>query len=230
MIKLDPLNDGKSEVTFIDAMGDDLRVVNAARVSMHKESEYEVTDDGEVRLSDKDTKLVNYLAKHEHWTPFSHGMLTRRIQMPIFVARQWFKHQVGFTRNEVSRRYVDESPEFFLPSEWRSRPEGSIKQGSGDTLIRSEIIQSDLSIHTDSMTEAYRALIDIEGVAPEMARMILPQNMYTEFYETASLAGYARLCKLRLDHHAQKETAMFADAVHNIASSMFPVSWEALIT
>lgn len=224
MIRLDPLNDGISEVSFIDMMGDDLRVVNAARVSMKKESEYEVSDSGDVALSNKDARLIEYLAENQHWTPFSHCMLTLRIKMPIFVARQWYKHQVGFTRNEVSRRYVDDAPQFYLPSEWRGRPEGSIKQGSSGTVSHS-IPLHDLLTSTGEM---YSDLLEA-GVAPEMARMILPQNMYTEFYETASLAGYSRLCKLRLDPHAQPETAVFADSVHTIAASLFPTSWAALM-
>ena len=141
------------EVTLIDSMGSDLNVVNAARVSFAKESEWEdnepqydgsgafgwaaVKKEGDwiFRLSEKDQRLISYLAKHNHWTPFAHCFLSFRIKAPIFVARQLVKHQVGLAWNEVSRRYVDDEPEFFLPKEWRTRPEGNVKQGSGSTTM-----------------------------------------------------------------------------------------------
>jgi thymidylate synthase (FAD) len=231
---IDPLNDGISKVELIDSMGNDLHVVNAARVSMAKESEWDWKKDEddmgmfwEHVLSEKDTKLVNYLAKHGHWTPFSHVMVTLRIKMPIFVARQWFKHTVGFTRNEVSRRYVDDAPEFYRPIEWRRRAE-NVKQGSGEVI---EHMTGWAQSGTRSEREAvkdYEYLLEME-VCPEQARMVLPHSMYTEFFETASLAAYARLCKLRLDPHAQKETQLYAQAVDDVVKEVAPVSWQALM-
>lgn len=229
-IKHDPLDDGISQVTLIDYMGDDLRVVNAARVSFDKESSW-VEDprnpDFPNVLSERDRKLIHYLARHDHWSPFSHCMVTLRIKMPIFVARQWFKHSVGFTRNEVSRRYVDSTPEFYIPKTWRKRAE-NVKQGSSDEAhCESSSFSSYASAQCDIILTLYSYMIE-GGVAPEMARMILPQSAYTEFYETGSLAAYARLAKLRLDSHAQKETQLYAEAVSEIMSRLFPVSWEAL--
>lgn len=237
----DPLDDGISSVEFIDHIGSDLTVVNAARVSMHKESEWEIDGFDEyidpdprvisyqprLKLSAKDEKLIHYLARHNHWTPFSHCIVTLRIKMPIFVARQWFKHSVGFTRNEVSRRYVDSTPEFYVPKTWRKRAE-NVKQGSSDEAhCGSYRLSSDASALYDKTLALYSYMIE-GGVCAEQARMILPQSMYTEFYETGSLAGYARLCKLRLDSHAQKETRLYAEAVSEIMARLFPVSWAAL--
>lgn len=221
----DPLNDTISSVTLIDSMGDDLRVVNAARVSMAKESKLVRGE-----LSDRDVKLLKYLARNNHWTPFSHVMITLRIKMPIFVARQWYKHQVGFTRNEVSRRYVDDTPEFYLPKEWRERA-ANVKQGSSDYVFQNSDVLSDTVRDTvyASGLSLYEKLIKV-GVAPEQARMVLPQSMYTEFYETASLASYARLCGLRMDAHAQNETRQYAFAVSEIVRDIAPVSWAVLIT
>lgn len=225
----DPLNDGISKVELLSHMGDDLMVVNAARVSMHKESEWgidpAVVDGG--RLIEQDTKLINYLAKHNHWTPFSHPQVQLRIKMPIFIARQWFKHMVGFTRNEVSRRYVSDEPELYIPSDWRKKAE-SVKQGSSDELVQ-QLTFLGRTVGDVMRIAKYTYLDMLEaGVCPEQARMVLPQSMYTEFIETGSLAAYARLCKLRLDPHAQKEIQWYAQAVHDLIQPLFPVSWEAL--
>lgn len=255
----DPLGDGISAVTLIDFMGDDIRVANAARVSMAKETDwdYEVLGDGEwdTKLSERDTKLISYLAKHQHWTPFSHVMITTRIKMPIFVARQWFKHQVGFTRNEVSRRYVDDAPEFFMPRTLRLRAD-NVKQGSSDeTIPRDEpkievfcvqdgdqaFLTKDIGPYGNAismyvsagdlicmMGMLYEDMVDDYNVAPEMARMFLPQSMYTEFYETASLAAYARLVHQRVDSHAQREIQQYARAVLDLVRDIAPASWAAL--
>lgn len=237
-MKFDPLNDGISSVELLYHMGDDLMVVNAARVSMAKESEWMAdplcSDDGPfITLSPKDKKLVGYLAKHKHWTPFSHPQVQLRIKMPIFVARQWFKHMIGFTRNEVSRRYVDDTPEFFCPDrgEWRLRA-ANVKQGSSEDLFPGTPYSMQGSRFTPRgvmgiCVEMYEAMI-AQGICPEQARMVLPQSMYTEFIETGSLAAYARLAGLRLDSHAQKEIRDYAQAVDSIMSQLFPVSWEAL--
>jgi len=230
------------EVTYVDHMGSDLRVANAARVSFNKESEWEYPgekwgpDHFKKVLSEKDQKLIKYLATHNHWTPFSHVQLTLRERIPIFIARQRFKHMVGFTYNEVSRRYVDDPPEFFIPKEWRGRPTNA-KQGSSDETIDefSKGIFVGLGLlevyndYIDAASELYASLID-EGVAPEQARMVLPQSMYTEYYVTGSLAAWARAYKLRSDPHAQLEiqdlARMWQDTIGNIKE--LEHSWKSL--
>lgn len=220
----------KPEVTLLDAMGSDLTVVNAARVSFNKESKYRYDESipGGCFLDNKDEKLISYLAKHNHWTPFGHIQAQFRIKAPVYVARQLVKHQVGLVWNEVSRRYVDDEPEFFL-AEWRKRPEASIKQGSGDDFIPVEQKQFNywLSQVCEEAYETYKDLLG-RGVAPEQARMVLPLNHATEWYWTGSVAAFARVCKLRLDPHAQKETADVAVKISEALSKAFPVSWEAL--
>jgi len=211
------------EATYVDHMGDDLRVVNAARVSFLKES---------LKFSGQDEKLISYLAKHGHWTPFAHPQITIREKVPIFVARQRFKHMVGFVYNEVSRRYVDDEPEFYEPNEWRSRPEGSVKQGSGKSTVEEVGIRwgSDRYFYEDVINlcvEYYNKMIN-NGVAPEQARMVLPQSMYTEYYVTGSLAAWARAYKQRIDPHAQKEIQNLAKMWDKVIQPLFPVSWKAL--
>ena len=220
-----PLGDSVGCVRLLDRMGSDITVVNAARVSFSKQSMY--TDEG--ILNDADVKLIKYLASHKHWTPFSQPQIQLRIKMPIFVARQWYKHSVGFTRNEVSRRYVDDPPEFFVPPVWRARPEGGIKQGSSDDEVDLEVTITfgSMKAYCVQAARAYNELLKA-GVCPEMARMVLPQSMYTEFVETGSLAAYARLYSLRSSKDAQKEVRLYAEAVGKIISPLFPVSWEAL--
>lgn len=208
-------------VTLLDVMGNDLTVVNAARVSFAKES---------TEMTEKDAKLITYLAKHQHVTPFFHPQIRFRIKMPIFVAREWYRHTIGFARNEVSRRYVDDPPEFFLPptSDLRQR-DSNLKQGSMCSCVpQSDEAYRLLSNATSAANETYRALLDLQ-VAPEIARMVLPQNMMTEFIETGSLAAYARLCRLRLDSHAQKEIRDYAGAISEHLAKAFPVSWAALM-
>lgn len=220
---------------LIDKMGDDLLVVNAARVSFDKESQYEYHDLGshiQACLSDKDTKLLNYLAKHQHWTPFSHPQICMRETVPIFVARQRFKHMVGFTYNEVSRRYVDDEPEFYTPDVWRSRPEGSVKQGSGDgevTEILNECVDLKLTVdkHNEYALGLYNDML-ASNVAPEQARMVLPQSMYTSYYVTGSLAAWARAYKQRIDSNSQIEIQELAKQWGDIIAPLFPESWEAL--
>src|SRR5690554_3515497 len=226
-------------------MGSDLTVVNAARVSFDKESEWEVRTTSEgvscgVRLSEKDVKLINYLAKHNHFTPFTHPQITLRETVPIFVARQRFKHFVGFTYNEVSRRYVDDEPEFYVPDVWRSRPEGGVKQGSGPQWDNSYFwteefegvdtpIEDVYSWYIQEALSLYTAMID-KGIAPEQARMILPQSMMTSYYVTGSLAAWARAYKLRIDPHAQMEIQELAKQWDQIIRPLFPVSWQALVS
>jgi len=213
------------EVTLVDHMGSDLSVVNAARVSFAKESDfdYDYGHDGRVneRLKESDAKLINYLAKHNHWTPFAHAFASFRIKAPIFVARQLVKHQVGLAWNEVSRRYVDEEPEFWWPKEWRGKPINA-KQGSDGVV--------DWFIDPHCVIEAlktYQSAL-VHGVAPEQARMVLPQNTMTEWIWSGSLAAFSRVCKLRLDPHAQLETQMVAQQIDKIMADLYPYSWKAL--
>lgn len=202
---------------LISAMGDDLTVVNAARVSFAKQVE---------TFSERDAKLIKYLAKHDHWTPFSHVTATFQVQAPIFVARQLFKHKVGLTENEISRRYVSEDPAIWVPVEWRSAPENA-KQGSGGTHPNTAAISAIYAEWCRDAIEYYQHLID-EGVAPEQARMVLPQSMMTEWYWTGSLASFARICKLRLSGDAQQETGIIARDISEQLSGVAPVSWEVL--
>ena len=215
---------------YITHMGDDLMVVNAARVSFDKSSEFDWIDDelgGYPVLKDQDTKLITYLARHNHWTPFSHPQITLRETVPIFVARQRFKHMVGFTYNEVSRRYVDDEPEFFVPDAWRSRPDGSVKQGSGEVHRNSASWAETATAATRHCLNIYNAMI-ADGIAPEQARMILPQSMMTSYYVTGSLAAFARAYKQRIDGHAQQEIQQLAQRWGAIIEPLFPVSWAAL--
>jgi thymidylate synthase (FAD) len=209
------------KATLIEHMGSDLTVVNAARVSFSK---------NKTEFDESDAKLIRYLAKHDHWTPFAHPQISLRIQAPIFVARQWWRHIVGVARNETSRRYVDDDPQMYYPDALRSRPDGSIKQGSGGALA--EDVQAKIKIEYDYHMEQARILywtmLD-EGVAPEQARMVLPQSMETEWIETGSLAYYARVYRQRVDDHAQVEIRRLAEDVGAIVSELYPVSWEALI-
>jgi thymidylate synthase (FAD) len=203
---------------LLDVFGDDLTVVNAARVSFAKES-YEMT------LGDQ--KLIKYLAHHNHVTPFFHPQARFRLKMPIFIAREWFRHQIGFARNEVSRRYVDTDPEFWMPSELRER-DSNKKQGSKNTQIQdNEKCISQMEIHNDRSLALYKDLM-AHGVCPEQARAVLPQSMMTEFIETGSLAAYARLYKLRTDPTAQREIQELAACVGNLLAEKFPISWAAL--
>lgn len=207
------------KVTLIDRMGDDRSVVNAARVSFSKEV-------AEMRPSDE--KLIGYLARCGHWTPFAHAIASFRIKAPIFVARQLAKHQIGLSWNESSRRYVDDTPEYWLPDAVRSRPDGSIKQGSGAAHPDSEFWLSVMEPATEEAINVYRDLI-AGNVAPEQARMVLPLNVMTEWIWTGSLAAWARMCKLRLDAHAQKETREIALFVAQDMVQAFPVSWAAMM-
>lgn len=207
---------------LIDHLGSDLTVVNSARVSFNKEGQLE---DGQ--LSAKDMKLISYLAQHNHITPFTHPQITLRESVPIFVARQRFKHVVGFTYNEVSRRYVDDTPEFYIPEVWRSRPEGSVKQGSGAPIQHNNAAHDKYAAAIAKCEVVYEHLLKI-GVAPEQARMVLPQSMITSYYVTGSLAAFARAYKQRIDSHAQKEIQDLAIQWGALIAPLFPVSWQAL--
>jgi len=207
-------------VELLEVFGNDLTVVNAARVSFAKESH-------EMTLGDE--KLISYLAKHNHNSPFFHPQVRFRLKMPIFVDREWFRHQIGFARNEVSRRYVDTPPECWVPQpeDLRQRDK-NLKQGSKDEPIQNaEEIHQIINNHTEGCTSMYNYLLG-QGIAPEVARCVLPQSMMTEFIETGSLAAYARLYGLRNDPHAQKEIREYAKKVGDLLSEKFPVSWKAL--
>jgi thymidylate synthase (FAD) len=204
---------------LIDYMGSDLTVVNAARVSFDKEHrEFDAS---------RDTKLISYLANHNHFTPFTHCTITLRETVPIFVARQRFKHTVGFTYNEISRRYVDSEPELYYPEEWRNRAANK-KQGSEGRHKEQELCKSLYAQAVWECQKAYNKLLDI-GVCPEQARMVLPQSMYTSYYVTGSLAAWARAYKLRTDPHAQQEIRELAYEWEKLIRPLFPVSWEALV-
>ena len=205
---------------LITHMGDDLLVVNAARVSMDKHKE---------QFDGGDSKLLAYLARENHWTPFSHPQICMRETVPIFVARQRFKHMVGFTYNETSRRYVDTPPEFYTPDVWRSRPEGSIKQGSGGVIEETD--NSTFKVmYNEFCGDAYELYVNALalGVAPEQARMVLPQSMLTSYYVTGSLAAWARAYKQRIDSHAQAEIQDLAKQWDEVIAPLFPESWEVL--
>jgi thymidylate synthase (FAD) len=214
-------------VEYVDHMGTDLTVVNAARVSFNKESEW---DNGHV-LSAKDSKLVKYLADHNHWTPFAHTSITLRIKAPISIRTQLFKHKVGFTENEISRRYVSYEPDLYYPF-FRGKPTNGAKQGSEDFIQDPKVKLTIDKIYRDSAEsaiEAYNNLLEA-GVAPEQARFVLPQGVYTEWWWTGSLPAYARVYKQRIDPHAQWEVQEYAKGIGSIIESLFPESWSVLTT
>ena len=221
-----------TEVTLVDSMGTDLSVVNAARVSFNKKSQWEkfIPGMGIYELSKGDTKLIQYLARHGHWTPFGHCTLSYHIKAPIFVARQLVKHQVGLVWNEVSRRYVEDLPEFWMPTVWRGRPTDK-KQGSSEEEIKwlDRELRPGRAVRDlcEYAVEIYERMLDA-GIAPEQARMVLPQNTYTEWYWTGSLYAFARVCGLRCKGDTQEETRRTAWKIHDLAKEKFPVSWEAL--
>lgn len=212
------------EVKFIDKMGSDLSVVNAARVSFDKVSE--LSDDGSLKSGDE--RLIAFLARENHWTPFGHASLSFHIKAPIFVARQLVKHTVGLVWNEVSRRYVDTSPEFYVPTRWRRRNEDK-KQGSHEDQFVDLSYSEEQALHNimQSSQELYENFLDI-GICAEQARMLLPQNMYTEWYWSGSLHAFARVCNLRCKKDTQKETRDVANQIDDIAKEHFPVSWKYL--
>jgi len=217
------------EATYKDHMGSDLTVVNAARVSFGKERKaigYTSIDGGPdiPVLADMDKKLINYLAKHKHMSPFGHAFVTFHVKAPIFVARQLVKHK--FLRwNEISRRYVDSDPEFYLPDEWRGRSEDK-KQGSDGVIYPLSGSENEFVNYT--ALRVYKELLE-EGVAPEQARMVLPQSTMTEWYWSGSLDAFADMCNLRCKPDTQAETRVVADQINHKMLDLFPVSWSALI-
>jgi len=200
------------EIQLIDKMGSDLSVVNAARVSFSKFKD---------KFEDKDEKLIKYLAEHNHWSPFGHASLQFRIKAPVFVARQLVKHQVGLVWNEVSRRYVDEEPQFYIPFMWRKKAENK-KQGSSDEEVEYDIVD-----FIKQSKKLYNDMLE-KDIAPEMARMILPQNMMTEWIWSGTLYAFARTCNLRNKPDAQVETRMVTHQIHKCCQEHFPISWRYL--
>ena len=225
------------KATYIDHMGSDLSVVNAARVSFGKKSEWEpngAVDDpwSQTKLSERDAKLIKYLAKHKHISPFGHAFASFHVKAPIFVARQLVKHK--FLRwNEISRRYVDEEPEFYVPDVWRGRSADK-KQGSDGVIYYNyEKFMHETerrSFGVDQVClEEYRDMLSA-GVAPEQARMVLPQSTMTEWYWSGSLDAFASMCQLRCKPDTQYESRLVADQISEKMGQLFPVSWEALMS
>ena len=213
---------------YVDHMGDDVTVVNAARVSFDKQSDWDliIKDNSliDVKLKARDRKLIRYLAKHEHWSPFAHCAMTLRETVPIFVARQRFKHTVGFSYNEISRRYVDDEPDFYWPGHFRLRADKK-KQGSSDQTT--DLGLGHYAKAVNDCQDAYDFLIET-GVAPEQARMVLPQSMMTSYYVTGSLAAWARFYKLRSAEDSQYEIRDLAQKAADHLACYFPASWAAL--
>lgn len=212
-----------SIVNLVDSMGSDADICDAARVSFDKSAENYSDEQNE--------RLIRYLAKHDHWTPFAHVTLKFRFRAPIFIARQFVKHQVGFVWNEVSRRYVDTDPWFFIPETWRKRPD-NLKQGSvAEGAV--PVVGTDLETkYIHKMREHARDYKDLRmsGVCPEQARMILPQCMMTEWIWTGSLMSWVRFVKLRGDSHAQAECWPYAEQVNHVIYNAFPKSYRAFFT
>ena len=212
-------------VELIDSMGDDLTVVNAARVSFGKRKK---------KFTKRDRGLIKYLAKHKHWTPFGHVSLQFHISAPVFVARQLVKHQVGLVWNEISRRYVDSEPEFYVPESWRLKAEDK-KQGSSDEVweIKDEwdVVDNPAVVYENICEHArkkYNFFVNTLNICPEQARMILPQSMMTEWYWTGSLMAFARVCNLRSKPDAQYETRVISDEIDRLALGVAPISWKEL--
>lgn len=208
------------KVELLDSMGDDLAVVQAARVSFAKDAEQ--FDDV------RDPKLINYLATHSHWTPFAHTALKFRVAAPVPIRTQCFKHKVGMVENEESRRYISTTPEIFIPEFFRSKPEGSIKQGSGEIHPESDFFKSQYKAIVDGCVEVYIDMVR-SGVCPEQARFVLPQGAIVNWIWTGNLVSFANFYLKRTDPTAQKEVKMVAELIGEEVKKLFPVSWQALV-
>jgi len=213
------------EVTYVDHMGSDLSVVNSARVSFGKKSEalgeVGIGDDPVMVpvLHDNDVRLIRYLAKHKHKSPFNHAFATFHVKAPIFVARQLVKHEY-MPWNEISRRYVDDEPEFYVPDVWRGRSADK-KQGSEGE------VKYEGPLGNYNQLDIYKELLRV-GIAPEQARMVLPQSTMTEWYWSGSLFAFAKMCGLRLKDDTQYETRLVAQEIEDYMMDIYPNSWEAL--
>lgn len=217
---------------YIDHMGNDLSVVKAAKVSFaDDETVQRLIDDIEAQQLGcrSHTALIRYLAKHGHWTPFAHTAINLRMKAPVPIRTQCFKHKVGFVENEESRRYISSRPELFIPDDFRMKPEGSVKQGSGDIHPMSEPWKRIYAAKASEMIDLYMAMIE-DGVCPEQARFSLPQGCQVNWYWTGNLAAYARFFNQRTDPHAQKEVRDLAHMVAGHIEPLFPHSWKALTT
>lgn len=223
-------------VELLDYCGSDAAIANSARVSFSEFGEWNSIPEG--YTESKCEKLIKYLATHQHSSPFRHNCITVRCQAPIFIARQLMKHQAGLSWNESSRRYVDSEPQFFIPEQWRSRPEGSLKQGSGSewglpyfwTEEKEGVdvpIEEVYSYHIEQSLHLYNDMIE-KGVAPEMARMVLPQSMLVDWVWSGNLLAYAHCFNLRIKENAQIEAQVFAEKLGKVLEPLFPVSWSAL--
>jgi len=213
------------KVTYIEHMGSDLSVVNAARVSFGKQSELVCIDrqKGQYILKEKDVNLIRYLAKHQHKSPFNHAFATFHVKAPIFVARQLQKHEY-MPWNEISRRYVDSEPEFYEPDVWRGRSEDK-KQGSEGVV---DVLEKSYTSRQERAIAYYMRLVNVVGVCPEQARMVLPQSMYTEWYWSGSLYAFSKMCSLRLKEDTQLETREIAQQISSVMKDLYPFSWKAL--
>ena len=206
------------KVEHIDHMGNDDSVVNAARVSFAKQADQ--------YTADQNARLIKYLARHNHWTPFAHAFVTLRFKAPIAIHAQCVKHQVGFAMNKVSRRYVSDKPELFIP-DFRLAPEGSVKQGSGEVHPDNAHWQVNYEDLMNKAVDLYLMMIDGD-VAPEQARFVLPQGVMTEWVWSGSLQAWARFYTQRIDPHAQQEIQFLAQEVDKIVGALYPVAWDAL--
>jgi len=219
------------DVTYIDHMGSDLSVVNAARVSFGKKSEALGTSGVEGRpmtpiLNDPDKRLIKYLAKHKHMSPFGHAFASFHVKAPIFVARQLVKHK--FLRwNEISRRYVDDDPEFYMPDEWRDKSADK-KQGSGGKSQSQYFPNIYVKEVADKALGDYKKML-VQGICPEQARMVLPQSTMTEWHWSGSLDAFADMCNLRRKEDTQYETRLVANSISMDMKGLFPASWKALV-
>ena len=205
-------------VELIDVAGGDLSIVNSARVSFAKESK---------KFTGNDERLVRYLAKHKHMTPFRHNFIQLRCSAPVFLARQLMKHQAGLTWNEVSRRYVDDMPEFYHPNIWRERPTDGIKQGSGGSSAHSDFWAMEATNILERCKSLYRDMLR-DNIAPEMARMVLPQSMMVDFIWSGNLLAFSHVYNLRAGEGAQVEAQQFAELLSRVIKPEFPVGWDAL--
>lgn len=205
---------------YIDHMGNDLSIVRAARVSF-------ASDDGSERTDEDNEKLIRYLAKHNHWTPFAHTSITLRMTAPIPIRTQCFKHKFGFVENEESRRYIDSEPTFYVPDAFRGKPEGSAKQGSEGLIDDQFQWDEAFRLTYQTLVEAYEFAIE-KGMCPEQARFLLPQGTEVNWYWTGSLSAFARFYNQRTDPHAQKEIQELARMVGNIIQPLFPIAWAEL--
>ena len=219
---MNSVNHDQMKVEYVDHMGDDLAIVNAARVSFDKTSQLE-----EGSLIEDDVRLINYLAKHHHWTPFAHTAISLRMGAPVPIRTQCFKHKVGLVENEESRRYIKSTPVIYIPKEFRSIPEGSIKQGSGDVHEDSEYCVEQYELVTSVAVITYTHMIQ-SGVCPEQARLVLPQGAIVNWIWTGNLLSFANFYNKRIEASAQKEVQAVAAKVREIIEPLFPVSWKGL--